>query len=115
MQYLGEMRVFKVSGLTPFPNEEECSSSLTDVCGEGEIEEKLSTLDLNETEPMCIYKITSRSRLEVVVSEVEKDGYLQKGKPPPLSEVGGAQVQIQLLREVILYPLNSKTDDGGEM
>lgn len=95
----------------------------------GQLEQSLSQIDLNGSSLVCegeerglstvsnltIYKITSRTRIEIV-NRTAWEGRLKGNgdeSVPSFLQVGGAKKQIELLKEIILYPLSPNVDSRG--
>ena len=95
----------------------------------GQLEQSLSQIDLNGSSLVCegeerglstvsnltIYKITSRTRIEIV-NRTAWEGRLKGNgdeRAPSFLQVGGAKKQIELLKEIILYPLSPNVDSRG--
>ena len=89
---------------------EEMSQKLSDLSLNGSyIEEEVKGEDIPPPAPPAVYKVTARSTMSIMC-ESAGDDRPQCG--PTLAEVGGLQKQVQLLRELVLFPLKSADRSG---
>lgn len=120
VQYLGEKKVFKVVEIREYVDKPQADSKL------GVLQQGLSQLNLNESEvfqndsdssnpEVDVYKVTVRSKFKIIAEDGRSGGSSGSSGQRPLSflEVGGLKKQIQLLKELVLYPLNVVTNNGS--
>ncbi|XP_064390152.1 ATPase family gene 2 protein homolog A-like [Halichondria panicea] len=114
VQYYGEERVLQIKSITPLDPAD--TSNITPI--KEKLSEQFSTLSLTsdpqKTEPLSahsslntsVYKITAKTKIIIQSKENSPNSSSSKTKDhPSLSSFAGAQRQVQLLRELVLYPL----------
>lgn len=117
MQYLGERKVFKVVEIKEYVDKPQADI--------GVLQQGLSQMSLDEpnafqndsigsTNPeVDIYKVTVRSKFNIAEDGRSGGSGGSLGQRPlTFLEVGGLKKQIQLLKELVLHPLNAVTNNG---
>ena len=123
MQHLGEERSFKIVDV-------KCSLDQSSQGGldkvpkfSPELEEGLSKLSLNKSQDLndsssfspvedcSVFKITAATDFKINMANSVANG--NKVQSTSLSEVGGLEMQIQLLSDLILHPLEATRITGS--
>lgn len=120
MNYLGERRVFKaleIKGPTDGSEEVEKKLSNLSLNGSSVLEEEEEVRNEGCASPVVMYKVGARTRLTVTAEGTGGDvtGGSQRnmsGRDPTFANVGGLKKQVQLLRELVLYPLKLGNKNG---
>ena len=123
VQYLGERRVLKVVSVTKYANQSNAKSKPDDL---GDLRLDMSQLSLDGSETVqngddcrCtevdIYKVSVKSKFKITERLVDggSAGSAVFSSPLGFQDVGGLEKQIQLLRELILHPLQTPTANGS--
>lgn len=120
VQYLGEMRVFKVAAIktlstTPELRELELDLSKLKLNGSSMFEDSESITNGQPSLNVEVYKITGKSKFRIVTAKNSGGGGRSAGiQGPSFLEVGGLRKQIQLLKELVLHPLQSLKENTGK-